>query len=196
MNSVKHGKTRADAAKELTDLRNMAKEAVVLRDKSSVEAINREYTARLSARGVSGNPLQGFGYMLMLQAPWSMISLFGIRGMSQHPDLFPSFIIDSPMAWCPSLALSDPLGVVPLLSAAMVALSSTQLPKGTSSAPGPSISDRDRLYISYAVRGACFTFLPLAISLPVGVYIFFIFNTCISRLVLPLVYRGYLGPVS
>lgn len=173
----------------MSDLRDMAKEAVLLRDQALVDSINREYTDRMKARGLTGNPLQGFGYQLLLQAPWTATMFLSIRGMSIHPDIFPSFAQNSSLLWCPSLALPDPLGLVPLISTTAVVLSSSKLSGKTSSAPAKSLSERDRKYVEYAVRGACFTFLPIAMQLPAGIFIFFMFNTLFNRIVAPVIYK-------
>lgn len=181
------GKRRALAAKELTGLRDIAKEAVLLKDQQLVHDIDKEYKRKMKSFGLTGNPLQGFGYMFMAQLPWTTTMLFAIRGMSTEPELFPSFAFDSSFLWCESLALPDPYGILPFLSSAAIALSSYNR-ESIPSRKG-SISARDRIYVKYAMRAACFTFLPFAMQLPSGMLIFFIFNTVFNRLAAPLVHR-------
>ena len=184
------GKRRALAAKELTDLRDIAKEAVLLKDQQLVHDIDREYKRKMKSYGLTGNPLQGFGYTFMAQLPWTTTMLFAIRGMSTQPDLFPSFAFDSAFLWCESLALPDPYGILPFISSASIALSSYN--RQSDSSQKGSLSARDRIYVNYAVRAACFTFLPFAMQLPAGMLIFFIFNTVFNRIAAPLVHR-YMG---
>lgn len=74
--SLLKGKRRAEAARDLTDLRDMAKEAVLLRDQTLVQNIDKEYKQRMGAYGLSGNPLQGFGYLFCAQLPWVTTMLF------------------------------------------------------------------------------------------------------------------------
>lgn len=189
--SILKGKRRAEAAKELTELRDMAKEAVLLRDQTLVQNIDREYKLRMKAYGLSGNPFQGFGYILTAQLPWVTTMLFAVRGMATQTDLFKSFATQSEFLWCPSLALPDPYGLLPLISTAAIVLSSPKSPTGSNgqgNARG-SISARDQLYVQYAIRGACFTFLPFTMQLPVGILLFFIFNTAVNRLSVPLIMR-------
>jgi membrane protein insertase Oxa1/YidC/SpoIIIJ len=169
----------------------MAKEAVLLRDQALVESINREYMQRMKTKGLTANPLQGLGYLILCQAPWSATMFLALRGMSLHPSSFTSFGLESPILWCESLALPDPTGLIPLMSTAGMVLSSRRMtPSGANPA---SISDRDRKYVEYAIRGACFTFLPIAMHLPAGVFIFFIFNTIFNRLVTPFIHTRLIG---
>ena len=195
--SMLKGKRRAEAAKDLTDLRDMAKEAVLLRDQDLVRDIDREYKHRMQGYGLSGNPLQGFGYLFAAQIPWVTTMLFALRGMSTQPDLFPSFALDSKFLWCESLALPDPYGILPLVSSTAIVLSSKRYnnrsPQDASS--GRSLSVRDEVYVKYAIHGACFTFLPFAMQLPAGILIFFIFNTVFNRLATPLIHRYMWKPM-
>jgi membrane protein insertase Oxa1/YidC/SpoIIIJ len=184
--SVAVGRRRAAAAKELTELRDMAKEAVLLKDQKLVNDIDREYKHRMKSMGLTGNPLQGLGYTFFAQMPWATIMLFSLRGMSTQPNLFPSFALDSQFLWCESLALADPYGILPLLSTMAVALSAGK--SQTAVKPGePSISARDQKYVMYAIRGASFTFLPFAMQLPAGVLIFFLVNNLFNRITTPMI---------
>jgi membrane protein insertase Oxa1/YidC/SpoIIIJ len=195
--SIIKGKRRAEAARELEDLRNMAKEAVLLRDQQLVHDIDREYKRRMKMFGLSGNPFQGFQYLFLVQLPWVTTMLFSLRGMSTQPDIFPSFITESGFTWCPSLALPDPYGILPLLSSTSIVLSS--LRSGNSASDDQrkiqSLSERDQLYVKYAIKGACFTFLPFAMQLPAGIIIFFLFNTIFNRLATPLIYKFMWKPI-
>lgn len=186
--SVAVGRRRASAAKELTELRDMAKEAVLLKDQKLVNDIDKEYKQRMKALGLSGNPLQGLGYTLFAQMPWAATMLFSLRGMSTQPNLFPSFTLDSQFLWCESLALADPYGILPLLSTMAVALSAGK-PKQQIKPDQPSLSARDQKYVVYAIRGASFTFLPFAMQLPAGVLIFFLVNNIFNRVTTPLIAR-------
>jgi membrane protein insertase Oxa1/YidC/SpoIIIJ len=176
------GKRRANAAKELTELRDMAKEAVLLKDQQLVDQIDKEYKQRMNSLGLTGNPLQGFGYLISCQVPWATIFFVSLRGMATQPSLFESFVYDSKFLWCESLALADPYGVLPLISTAAVALSTKSNTKPPSNGETtPSLSMRDQAYIKYAIRGACFTFLPFAMQLPAGLLIFFLINNVFNR---------------
>jgi membrane protein insertase Oxa1/YidC/SpoIIIJ len=184
--SIVKGRRRAEAAKELVDLRDMAKEAVLLRDQKLVQDIDREYKTRLAGYGLTGSPVEGFGYLFLCQLPFVTTMLFSIRGMSTQPELFKSFITESGIGWIPSLALPDPYGILPLISTSIVALASSRQGSGDVS---KSISARDQQYIQYAIRGACFTFLPFAMQLPAGMILFFIFNSIFNRLATPLIHQ-------
>ena len=191
--SVAIGQRRANAAKELTEFRDMAKEAVLLKDQQLVNQIDREYKHRMSSLGLTGNPFQGFGYLFLCQIPWATTFFFALRGMSTQSILFPSFVFESGYFWCDSLALADPYGVLPLLSTAAVALNSRR-PAGQSTSGGPasrSLSERDQKYLTYAIRGACFTFLPFTMQLPAGILIFFLINNLFNRITAPLIHRFY-----
>ena len=139
--------------------------------------------------GLSSNALQGFGYLITAQLPWITTMLFAVRGMATQTELFGNFIVDSEFLWCPSLALPDPFGVLPLLSTTAVVLSSvrTQPDPAVAAGRGRTLSARDQKYLRYAMNGACFTFLPLAMHLPAGIMIFFIFNTVVNRVSVPLI---------
>jgi membrane protein insertase Oxa1/YidC/SpoIIIJ len=188
--SVLVGRRRAAAAKELTELRDIAKEAVLLKDQKLVHDIDREYKQRMKAHGLSANPLQGLGYVLLCQLPWTSTMFFAIRGMAMNPELFPSFAFQSSFLWLDSLALADPYGILPFASAAAIALSSSmRRSPATGDVAKASISDRDRTYLNYAMRAACFTFLPFAMQLPSGILIFIIFNTVFNRVAVPLIHR-------
>ena len=142
----------------------------------------------MKSLGLTGNPLQGFGYALFAQMPWAATMLFSLRGMSTQPSLFPSFALDSQFLWCESLALADPYGVFPLLSTVAVAFSGGR-PQTVQKSGQPSLSARDQQYITYAIRGASFTFLPFAMQLPAGVLIFFLVNNLFNRITTPLIVR-------
>lgn len=182
--SVRKGQRRAQAAHELAEIRALAKEAVLLRDKDLVDAVDREYKQRMSTYGISANPLQGFGYVVFAQIPWFVTTFLAIRGMSTQLDIFNSFICDSSFLWCESLALSDPYGILPLLSTSLIYASSGHGRMNAQDTTKPAI---DPIYLKYALRGACFTFLPFAMHLSSGLFIFFIFNTVFNRLALLLV---------
>ena len=183
--SLKKGWQRAAAATELKDLRTLAREAVLLRDKNLVMDVDREYRARLSALGLTNNPFTGMGYMLLVQAPFTLTMIMAMRGMSSRIDYFPSFILDSKLGWCDSLALPDPFGIFPLLYA-------TSLVLGTYRATGAGVLNSgsesataaidNSVYVNYAVRAACFVFLPLAMELPASMVIFFLFNSIFTRI--------------
>ena len=176
--SVLKGKRRAEAASGLGEIRELAKEAVLLRDENLVNIVDKEYKQRIKAYGIAQNPLEGFGYLFLAQIPWFFTAVFSLRGMSTQTDLFASYIGDSRLFWCESLALPDPYGILPVLSTSIIVLSSC-MPKDKSAGLPPV----DPRYLKYAIRGACFSFLPFAMHLPSGLIIFFIFNTVFNRIV-------------
>lgn len=172
------GWRRSEAAVSLKDIREMAREAVLLRDKNLVLDIDREYKARLHALGLTTNPFAGMGYLLIAQMPWTCTMMFAMRGMSTRLDCFPSFILGSEFLWCESLALSDPFGILPSISAMYIALMTYQSSSIASNDTGKSIN---LLYMRYAIRAASFIFMPFAMHLPSGMIVFFIFNSVFSR---------------
>ena len=196
--SLLKGKRRAEAARDLTDLRDMAKEAVLLRDQTLVQNIDKEYKQRMRAYGLSGNPLQGFGYLFCAQLPWVTTMLFSLRGMATQHSVFHSFAVDSKFLWCESLALADPYGFLPLISSTGIVLSSLRGGNTLAEdrARARSLSRRDESYVRYAIKGACFTFLPFAMQLPAGMLIFFIFNTAFNRLATPLIHKCMWKPIK
>jgi len=181
MNSVIVGKKRADAAKDLADIRGLAKDAVLLRDQKLLQDVDKEYKFRLHAKGLTNNPFQGLGYAAFIQLPWTITMFLGLRGMSSYPDSFPGFCFNSDFLWCPSLALPDPYGVIPLLSSLIILRSVKR------SVNSGSRSERDTLYFKYAMTGATLTFLPFAMQLPSGMIMFFLVNTIFNRLTTPLI---------
>jgi membrane protein insertase Oxa1/YidC/SpoIIIJ len=189
--SIAIGQRRARAAKELVELRIMAKEAVLLRDKDLLNGIDMEYKRRLTSLGLSSNPLQGLGYFILAQLPWTTVMLFSVKGMATQASIFTSFGLDSKFLWCDSLALADPYGILPLLSTAAVAVSPSQGRTHTTESRenNDSASHRDARYIKYALHGATFAFLPFAMQLPSGMLVCFLVNTIFSRLVSHLVRR-------
>jgi len=187
------GRRRSEAAQELAELRGMARDAVLLRDSKLLETVDKEYKARLAAKGLSNNPFQGLGYAAMIQFPWTITMFISIRDMSLHADLFREFVTNSSMLWCPSLALPDPYGILPLVSTLMV-LRSLHASSRSSTSAGSSAMDSARL--RYVLSGATLTFLPFLMQFPSGVIIFFLVNTVFNRLAAPVIVRLSKSSVS
>ncbi len=162
----------------------MARDAVFLRDPKLLESVDKEYKNRLSARGLTNNPFQGLGYTTLIQFPWTITMFLSLRDMSTHADLFKDFTANSATLWCPSLALPDPYGILPLLSSLMVL---RNLHASTNRSQNNSVIDPVRL--KYVLSGATLTFLPWLMQLPSGIIMFFIVNTAFNRLVTPWVMR-------
>lgn len=192
VSSTLKGMRRAEAAQQLGEVRALAKEAVLLRDQTLVNVVDREYKQRMQAYGLSSNLFQGFGYLLLVQMPWVTTTLFALRGMSTQPELFSNFITDSRLLWCESMALSDPYGILPVLSSSVILLSSSYARVSVDKQPRFSV---EPLYLKYAFRGACFTFVPFAMHLPAGIVTFFIFNTVFNRLASYLIRRFIWKPL-
>lgn len=191
--SLINGWKRASAANELREVREMAREAVLLRDKDLVMQIDREYRSRLQKLGISSNPLAGFGYLLTLQIPWTFTMVVALRGMTTRLDHFASFIFDSQLLWCDSLALPDPYGVFPLVSVFCVTMikPSSKIHADATLDNTDSIDSGRKTYINYAVRAGSFMFLPLAMHLPISMICFFLFNTIFSRVVGAILNKKY-----
>ena len=163
----------------------MARDAVLLRDPKLLETVDKEYKARLSAKGLSNNPFQGLGYAALIQFPWSMTMFLSIRDMSTHPDLFRDFTADSNMLWCPSLALPDPYGILPLLSSVMVLRN-----LHSSSRRSATNAMIETVRLKYVLSAATLTFLPVLMQLPSGIILFFMVNTAFSRIVTQWIIRS------
>jgi membrane protein insertase Oxa1/YidC/SpoIIIJ len=177
------GRRRAEAAKELADIRGLAKDAVFLRDQKLLQDVDREYKSRLHAKGLSNNPFQGLGYAAFVQLPWTLTMFVSLRGMVTHPDIFQEFCCESNFFWCPTLALPDPYGILPLLSSLLILRSA-----GRASTSGHSLNRHDVRYFRFAVTGATLTFLPFAMQLPAGMILFFLVNTIFNRITTPLIH--------
>ena len=165
----------------------MARDAVFFRDPKLLETVDKEYKARLSSKGLSNNPFQGLGFATLVQFPWTITMFLSIRDMATHPELFRDFTSDSNLMWCPSMALPDPYGILPLVSSLMVL---RNLHKSISNS-GVSSNKyaMDPSHIRYVMTGATLTFLPLLMQLPCGIILFFMVNTTFNRLVTPWIHR-------
>ncbi len=181
MKSVIIGRKRAEAAQELNYIRGLARDAVLLRDQKLLQDVDREYKSRLQAKGLTNNPFQGLGYAAFVQFPWTLTMFLSLRGMASHPGLFEGFCCQSTLLWCPSLALPDPYGILPLMSSVLILRSV----KNSGNQPAKT----DMRYFRYAVTGATLTFLPFALQLPSGMILFFLFNTVFNRIATPLIHR-------
>lgn len=165
----------------------MARDAVFLRDPKLLETVDKEYKTRLASKGLTNNPFQGIGYAAFVQFPWTITMFLSIRDMATHSDRFSEFTTDSNFMWCPSMALPDPYGILPLMSSFMVL---RNLHKSTSSSNAPTNKfSMDPSHLRYVMTGATLTFLPLLMQLPCGIVIFFIVNTTFNRLLAPWVHR-------
>jgi membrane protein insertase Oxa1/YidC/SpoIIIJ len=184
MKSVIIGRKRADAAKELNDIRGLARDAVLLRDQKLLQDVDREYKSRLQSQGLTNNPFQGLGYAAFLQLPWTLTMFLSLRGMATHPDQFNGFCCESSLLWCPSLALPDPYGILPLMSTLLILRSVNK-----SAVPRNHSKPTDMRYFRYAMTGATLTFLPFAMQLPSGMILFFLFNTIFNRITTPFIHR-------
>lgn len=164
----------------------MARDAVFLRDPKLLETIDKEYKTRLSAKGLNNNPFQGLGYATLVQFPWTITTFLSIRDMSTHADLFRDFSVNSNFLWCPSLALPDPYGILPLLSSFMVLRN-----LNASTSRSTTNASIDPVRIKYVLAGATLTFLPLLIQLPSGIVLFFMVNTAFNRIATYWILRSH-----
>ena len=165
----------------MAELRAMARDAVLLRDPKLLATVDKEYKARLAAKGLSNNPFQGLGYAALVQFPWTITVFLSVRDMSIQIDRFRDFSTDSSTLWCPSLALPDPYGILPLLSSLMVLRNlRASTTRSTNSVPNSAVNP---VSLKYVLSAATLTFIPLLMQLPSGIVIFFIFNTVFNRIV-------------
>ena len=165
----------------------MARDAVLLRDQKLLETIDKEYKSRLHAKGLTNNPFQGMGYATLVQFPWTLTMFLSLRDMISHPEIAPGFASESGFLWCPSMALPDPYGILPLISSLMVLRTLNRSLSSGSSPPSANVLDPTRM--KFVICGATLTFAPFLMQLPCGIVLFFIMNTTFNRLVTPIIHK-------
>eukprot|EP00747_Dinoflagellata_sp_TGD_P016871 gnl/TRDRNA2_/TRDRNA2_125430_c0_seq1.p1 gnl/TRDRNA2_/TRDRNA2_125430_c0~~gnl/TRDRNA2_/TRDRNA2_125430_c0_seq1.p1 ORF type:complete len:406 (-),score=76.33 gnl/TRDRNA2_/TRDRNA2_125430_c0_seq1:62-1279(-) len=131
------------------------------------------------------SPLQGMGYQFLVVAPTYMLIYFALRGIIGHPDSFRGIVTD-PTLWIDSLVLTDPYGVLPVLSAVAV------LANAEVNSPKPQEGQEENaMYFRFVIRGACLAFVPVTSTLPAGMLLFMAANASYTALV-TYIYRKYL----
>lgn len=128
-------------------------------------------------RSTMFSPLQGMGYQLTCVMPAYLLSYFALRGVMLHPDSFRSFVV-APTLWVDSLVLSDPCGVLPVVSALSV-LANAEL----NSQHAPDQDEEAVMYMRFAIRGAMLAFVPLTAMLPSGMLVFMATNATYTAVV-------------
>ena len=147
-------------------------ESMLRRDKEAAMTQILEYNEALKSRNLSSMPREN-KFLIGLNVAWFLTYMGAIRGFLCHPELFPTFVLDSQVAHLASLAVPDPTGLLPLLS---------------STAYVAALECREEFRVHpqnekmrLAMRGLTFLFLPLAAQLPAAFYVFMatnaLFNT-------------------
>lgn len=86
-------------------------------DALRLEELQKQYLEFMEHTKFS--PFQGMSYVFCCQLPQFMLLFFTIRGIVLHPDLFRTLVMDQSI-WLHSLALPDPYGILPAVSAAAI----------------------------------------------------------------------------
>ena len=142
-------------------------ESMLRRDRELAKTQILEYNEALKSRKLASMPRVN-KIVIALNIGWFLTYMGAIRGFLCHPDLFPSFILNSEFLHLTSLALPDPTGVLPVLSSAAY-LAALECREEFRLHPQ---AEKMRL----AMRGLTFLFLPLASQLPAAFYLFMATN--------------------
>mmetsp|Transcript_24203 Transcript_24203/g.51599 ORF Transcript_24203/g.51599 Transcript_24203/m.51599 type:complete len:505 (+) Transcript_24203:134-1648(+) len=131
--------------------------------------------------------LKGTWNTLCFQVPLYVTAFAAMRGLANHPHLFPGFAMESPL-WLDSLALADPYCGLPLITGALMLtnmeISGSIDGDGAASATnttGQGIfqsmdPDRGATAQKWVMRGAAAMFVPLTWNFPSGIFIFMCTN--------------------
>jgi len=127
--------------------------------------------------------LKGLSNLILIQMPLYITAFAAMRGIANHPHMFPSFAMESPL-WLDSLALADPYALFPMFTAAVMltnaelfgsidsemaqAINDTKAP--TTSAVGGS--DTFKKYQKHLARGSAVVFIPLMWSFPASTFVY------------------------
>ena len=136
-------------------------------DAAGAEKTREALMKLLQEKGISGSPLQGFGYAFCVQMPGFLCMFAAVRGMATHPMAYRDFVADA-ASWVTSPALPDPLGVFPV-SSALAILANAELQMRYNQNLDP--------YMLYVVRGAVLLFVPLTMQMPSGMIAWIFANT-------------------
>jgi len=164
-------RTKREALSEFEPARMAIAESVMRGDRSLAKSQLLEYAEILKSRGLSGLS-RGNKLMLFLNAGWFFTFSASLRGLVVHPDTLPSFALKSGLLWMPSLALADPLGILPVLSSIsyMAALECRE--------EFQSHPQKEKMRLIF--RGVTFLVLPIVTHLPAAFYFFMATNAAFN----------------
>eukprot|EP00811_Abedinium_folium_P006183 NODE_15692_length_1036_cov_3.361936.p2 GENE.NODE_15692_length_1036_cov_3.361936~~NODE_15692_length_1036_cov_3.361936.p2 ORF type:complete len:153 (-),score=39.44 NODE_15692_length_1036_cov_3.361936:381-839(-) len=117
--------------------------------------------------------MQGLGYQFFWVMPGGLMTFLALDGIVSHPDSFRALAV-TPTLWLDSIALVDPYGVLPVLSA--LAVLSNQELNGIPPDSRDKESQDTARYMRYVIRGASLAFVPLTAHLPAGFLVFMATN--------------------
>ena len=126
-----------------------------------------EYHNAIKSRGLSGLTRQN-KILMFMNGAWFLSFSAALRGLVMYPDTLPSFAINSQLLWVPSLALPDPVGLLPIL-ASVAYLAGLECREEFVAHP-----QKEKLRL--LMRGITFAILPLATNLPAAFYVFMACN--------------------
>eukprot|EP00812_Abedinium_dasypus_P003059 NODE_1375_length_1162_cov_158.635050.p1 GENE.NODE_1375_length_1162_cov_158.635050~~NODE_1375_length_1162_cov_158.635050.p1 ORF type:complete len:363 (-),score=93.57 NODE_1375_length_1162_cov_158.635050:57-1004(-) len=113
--------------------------------------------------------------------PLYMSAMLSMRGLATHPNLFPSFSMESPL-WLDSLALPDQTCAMPVLMAALMLTNlevfgsiDTQLPAMDGQAAGLNIPI-SRKYQRWLMRGGTLVSIPMLWNFSSATFVFMMTN--------------------
>ncbi|KAF4676190.1 Cytochrome c oxidase assembly protein cox18, mitochondrial [Perkinsus chesapeaki] len=194
--SIEISSRRQAAMVELLPLAREVRTALNTGDNDRFDRKVEEYRQELSKHGIGRNPFQGMGFLFGIQTPWIITLFAAIRGMATHPDVFRSVCLDSNFLWCPSLMLADPYGILPLASSVMAIAAARAQMKLVPVVSDPDRAEWDTTYFNYGLQGAVLLFLPFAVHLPAGCFIFVMCNTVMNAVVNIVVKRRLHGKMT
>ena len=160
-------RSRREGLDEFEPARVAMTESFMRRDIATAKEQLIEYNNALRSKGLLGIPFSN-KLLIACNISWFLTFFNALRGMVTHPDSFPGFAMSSSCAWMPSLALADPLGILPVVSsiAYVAALESREEFRSHPKA------DKMR----YAIRGLTFVMLPISTHLPAAFYVYMATN--------------------
>ena len=165
------GRERRAKLAEFAPARAAVAESLMRGERDLAKSQFLEYSEILKSRGLSGITREN-KILLGLNAVWFLTFSASLRALVMYPDTLPSFCLDSGLLWIPSLALPDPLSVLPVVSS-IAYLASMEAREEFQAHP-----QRDK--IKWILRGVTFAALPVVTHLPAGFYIFMTCNAAFT----------------
>ncbi|EEQ97190.1 cytochrome oxidase biogenesis protein, putative [Perkinsus marinus ATCC 50983] len=165
---------------EMKEAEKKGSQQQLIRAQTKYSQFIKEHGSMVTMKGMMG---------MFVQIPIFTTAFLSMRQMSNHPHIFKGFPMETPL-WLDSLALSDPIIVLPVLASALL-LTNIEFFGSLDSAQAAEAGDRPdtknklgidqktmQKYSRHGFRALCVIALPATMYLPAGLFVY----TCTNAL--------------
>ncbi|KAF4712224.1 Cytochrome c oxidase assembly protein cox18, mitochondrial [Perkinsus olseni] len=159
---------------EMKEAEKKGSQQQLIRAQTKYSQFIKEHGSMVTMKGMMG---------MFVQIPIFTTAFLAMRQMSNHPHIFKGFPMETPL-WLDSLALSDPIIVLPVLASALL-LTNIEFFGSIDSAQAAEAGDRPdtknklgidqktmQKYSRHGFRALCVIALPATMYLPAGLFVY------------------------